>query len=150
MSHRQFLRLAVFTAFVFFIQTSTLLAQRERTTVLYDATGGPGGKITGKLTDESGPVKGVKVSLIIKGDVVLSVVTGDNGTYTFSELLPGIYEISCYKYEYRKKVINQIPVIETYLTNNDITMTKARTSKEERTPVMEYYDDGKNHKLQKM
>ena len=150
MSNRQLLRLAVITAFVFFVQNTASFAQRARNTELYNAEYGSTGKIAGIITDSTGPVKGATIALSRETRVILSVETDDNGNYSFGELRPGTYNISCYKEGYRKRIIQQIPVVETFYTHNDLIISKIEDRYDERTPKIQYYEKLATKKVEKM
>ena len=150
MPYRQLLRLTTLTAFVLFIHTSALYAQRARNTVLYNAADGARGEITGKITSDAGPLDGVRVALSHGGKVIIDIITGVNGTYNFKELTPGKYDISLFKTGYRKRIIYEIPVIENFLTRNDLVLSKLNNWQEERKPVIQYYQELKDNKIEKM
>ena len=150
MTHRQLLRLATLTAFVFFIQASPLFAQRSRNTTLYSSDNIATGQITGKITGDAGPLSGVRVVISHTGKVVADANTGADGMYTFYDLIAGHYDISYFKTEFRKRIITQVPVVENFLTTNDIQLSPINSWKEERSPKIELYEDLKDHKIEKM
>ncbi|MFI5196079.1 MAG: carboxypeptidase-like regulatory domain-containing protein [Chitinophagales bacterium] len=146
------LRLTTLTAFVLFILTTTLFAQKQRyrNTVLYSAENSPSGQVAGKITGNAGPMDGVRVILTHEGKVISDLITGVNGTYEFKGLLPGRYDISCFKTDYRKHIINEIPVLENHLTRIEIKLLVLNDWREERNPKTVYYEDLKDTKIEKL
>jgi len=58
-------------------------------------------QVTGKVVDDAGaPVSGAKVNLIKAGVIVGTTTTDDQGSYTFLNVQPGIYQITVEKSGY--------------------------------------------------
>ena len=85
-----------------------------------------------------------------QGRVIADVITGKDGAYSFKELLPGKYDISCFKTGYRKRIIYEIPVVENYRTHNDVALSLLNNWHEERKPNIMYYEDRKDNKIEKL
>ncbi len=150
MSNRQFLRLAAITVCAFFVQNTTVLAQRARNTHIHNAEYTAQGNIGGVVTDGKNPMKGVTVKLSSEVKVIMAVETGEDGKYSFRDLRPGTYDITIFKAGYRKRIIQRVPVVESFLTHNDAELCKLNNWHEERNPTVDLYEKLDTKKLEKM
>lgn len=148
MSHRLFLRFAAVTAFALFAQATVLHAQRVRNTVISENL--ESGQISGKVTDTTGAVSGAEVVLSYKGRTIGSATTGKDGNYSFKALSAGRYDVVWSKDGYRKRIVYEIPVVENYLTHNDLDLARTNTWYNARKTNVQYYEDRTNAKIEKM
>ena len=148
MSYRLFLRVVAVTAFALFAQTIVVHAQRMRNTVVSENL--ETGQISGKVTDTIGAVSGAEVVLSYQGRTIANVKTGADGNYTFKALSAGRYDIVCSKDGYRKRLVYEVPVVENYLTHNDLDLARTNTWYNARKTNVQYYEDRTNTKIEKM
>lgn len=147
---RPVIRLVLFTAFLFFVQTTVTHAQRSRNTVLYSSDNIATGQLSGTITTESGPLSGFTINLIHDGTTVLQVVTGEDGSFVFKELAPGHYELTCSKTGYRKRVVQEVPIIEEQHSTCGFKMFLVENWHDERAPSINVFENLKIHNIVKL
>lgn len=149
MHHRNIYRLASFTAFLLLLAGTTTHAQRARKTVEYNIAEGKTGQLAGKVTADGSPLQGVRVVLSYKGDGIAEATTGADGAYSFKELNPDQYDLSFFKTGYQKRIVNEIPVVETYVSGSEVALHKLTGWYEERHPKELTFEQLKHHSIEK-
>lgn len=149
MPYRTLFKLAILTVFAFFLHTTVLHAQRSRNTAMYSNDNVATGELSGRITAESGSLAGFKINLIHNGTTVVQVTTGDDGAFRFPQLAPGHYELTCFKTGYRKRVVQEVPVVEDHRSTCGFKMFLVENWQDERSPSINIFENLKMHNIEK-